>query len=78
MELMGGAEYVLSRSGYCLSVFNARQSVERELEVANIIGSRFIDGVILSGVYGNEKDKVFISEMLKMDVPAMISMFALV
>ena len=73
VELMGGAEYVFSRKGYCLSVFNARQSIERELEIANIIDSRFIDGVILSGVYGNEKDKVFISEMLKRNIPCIMT-----
>jgi len=73
VELMNGAEYVLSRRGYCLSVFNTRQSIKRELEIANIIDSRFIDGVILSGVYGNEKDKVFISEMLKRNIPCIMT-----
>lgn len=73
IELIGGAEYVLSRRGYCLSVFNARQSIERELEIANIIDNRFIDGVILSGVYGNKKDKIFISEMLKRNIPCIMT-----
>ena len=73
VELMNGVEYVLSKRGYCLSVFNARQSIERELEIANIIDSRFIDGVILSGVYGNEKDKIFISEILKRNIPCIMT-----
>jgi len=72
IELIGGAEYILSRKGYCLSVFNARQNIERELEIANIIDNRFIDGAILSGVYGNEKDKIFISEMLKRKIPCIM------
>jgi len=72
VELIGGVEYILSRKGYCLSVFNARQSIKRELEIANIIDNRFIDGVILSGVYGNEKDKIFISEMLKRKIPCIM------
>lgn len=72
VELIGGAEYVLSSKGYCLSVFNARQSIEKELEIAKIIDSRFIDGVILSGVYGDERDKVFISEMVRRNIPCIM------
>jgi len=72
VELIGGAEYILSSRGYCLSIFNARQSVERELEIAKIIDSRFIDGVILSGVYGDERDKIFISEMVKRNIPCIM------
>jgi len=73
VELMDGVEHILSKRGYCLNIFNARQSIEREFEIANIIDSRFIDGVILSGVYGNEKDKVFISEMLKRKIPCIMT-----
>lgn len=72
VELIGGAEYILSGSGYCLCVFNARQSIEKELEIAKIIDSRSIDGVILSGVYGDERDKVFISEMVKRNIPCIM------
>ncbi len=72
VELIGGAEHVLSGEGYCLSVFNARQSIERELKIAKIIDSRFIDGVILSGVYGDERDRVFISEMVKRNIPCIM------
>lgn len=72
VELIGGAEYVLSARGYCLSVFNARQNIKKELEIAKIIDSRSIDGVIFSGVYGDERDKVFISEMVKRNIPCIM------
>lgn len=72
VELIGGAEHILSDRGYCLSVFNACQSIEKELEIAKIIDSRFIDGVILSGVYGDKRDKVFISEMVKRNIPCIM------
>lgn len=52
MDLISGAEYELSKRGYCLIVFNVRQSLEKELEIVKIIDNRFIDGVIFSGVYG--------------------------
>ncbi|MES0342109.1 MAG: hypothetical protein ABUK08_07330 [Candidatus Humimicrobiaceae bacterium] len=51
VELIGGPEYVLSRRGYCLSVFGTRQNIERELEIANIRDNSFRDGVILSSVF---------------------------
>ncbi|MGM0366031.1 MAG: LacI family DNA-binding transcriptional regulator [Actinomycetota bacterium] len=72
IELIGGAEYILYKNGYCLSVFNARQNIERQLEIANIIDNRIIDGVIFSGVYGRDKDKIFISEMLKRNIPCIM------
>jgi LacI family transcriptional regulator len=72
MDLLSGAEYELSKRGYCLNIFNVRQSIERELEVASIIDNRFIDGVIFSGVYGNKKDKIFISEMLNRGIPCVM------
>jgi LacI family transcriptional regulator len=72
VELIGGAEYILTLKGYSLSVFNARQSIEKELEIAKIIGSRSIDGVILSGIYGDERDKVFISEMVERNIPCIM------
>ncbi len=72
IELIGGAESILYENGYCLSVFNARQSVERQLEIAKIIDNRIIDGVIFSGVYGREKDKIFINEMLKREIPCIM------
>jgi len=72
IELIGGAEYILYKNGYCLTVFNARQSIERQLEIANIIDNRIIDGVIFSGVYGGEKDKIFISEMVKRGIPCIM------
>jgi DNA-binding LacI/PurR family transcriptional regulator len=72
IELIGGVEYVLYNNGYCLSVFNARQNIERQLEIANIIDNRIIEGVIFSGVYGGEKDKIFISEMIKRNIPCIM------
>jgi DNA-binding LacI/PurR family transcriptional regulator len=72
MDLISGAEFELSNRGYCLIVFNVRQVVEREFEILNIINNRFIDGVIFSGVYGNNKDKAFISEMFNREIPCVM------
>lgn len=72
MDLISGAEYELSQRGYCLNVFNARQSLEREIEIVKIIDNRSIDGVIFSGVYGNKNDKIFITEMLKKNIPCIM------
>lgn len=72
MDLITGTEYELSRRGYCLNIFNLRESIEREAEIAKIIDNRFIDGVIFSSVYGNKKDKIFILEMMERDIPCIM------
>ena len=72
IQLIGGVESIVSKDGYCLSIFNARQSIEKELEIAKIIDNRFIDGVIFSGVFGNEKEKAFILEMQKREIPCIM------
>ena len=72
MDLINGTEYELSKRGYCLNIFNFRESVEREREIAKIIDNRFIDGVIFSSVYGNKNDKIFILEMLKRNIPCIM------
>ncbi len=72
IELLGGAEYILYKNGYSLSVFNARQNIDRLLEIANIIDNRIIDGVIFCGVYGRDKDKIFISEMVQRNIPCIM------
>lgn len=72
IELIDGVEYCLSQNGYTLSIFNARQSTEKQLEIARIVDRRFIDGVIFSGVYGNQEDKKFIIEMQKRKTPCIM------
>jgi len=72
IDLINGAELELSKKGYCLNIFNVRQSIEKEIEIANIIDNRIIDGVIFSGVYGNKNDKVFITEMLERNIPCIM------
>ena len=72
IQLINGVELIVSKNGYCLSIFNARQSLENELKIVKIIDDRFIDGVIFSGVYGNENEKAFIFEMQKREIPCIM------
>lgn len=71
-ELVDGVESELSKNGYCLNVFNTRQSIDKELEIIDIINNRIIDGVIVSGVYGSKEDRIFISEMLRRKIPCIL------
>jgi DNA-binding LacI/PurR family transcriptional regulator len=72
IDLIRGVESILYQNKYCMSVFNAEQSLKKELEIAKIIDNRFIDGVIFSGVYGNEREEAFIIEMQKRKIPCVM------
>ena len=71
-ELVSGVEFALSKNEYCLNVFNTRESIDKEMEIIDIIDNRIIDGVIVSGVYGSKEDRVFTSEMLRRKIPCIL------
>lgn len=70
--LISGVESVLTSKGYCMILFSTTESINIELEILNNIRNRIIDGVIVSGVYGSDEDKLFISEIQKRGIPYLL------
>jgi LacI family transcriptional regulator len=67
-DLISAVEKVTSSHNYALILNNTKDSVDRELEFLDIIDNRLIDGIIVSGVYGYDEDKVFINEIQKRNI----------
>ncbi|MCX6383723.1 MAG: LacI family DNA-binding transcriptional regulator [Actinobacteria bacterium] len=72
VELISGAELAMSKKGYSMTLFNTRQNIFREREIIDTLDSMIIDGVIFSGVYGGEEEKIFISEVQKRNIPIIL------
>lgn len=72
VELISGAELAMSKKGYSMTLFNTRQNTSREKDIIDTLDSMIIDGVIFSGVYGGEEEKVFISEVQKRNIPIIL------
>lgn len=72
IELISGAELAMSKKGYSMTLFNTRQNVFREKDIIDTLDSMIIDGVIFSGVYGSEEEKIFISEVQKRNIPIIL------
>ena len=68
-DLIQGVENELYNLGYGLILINTEGSVKKEIEIIDIIKNRIIDGVIISGVYGDIKDNKFVNEMDKRKIP---------
>jgi len=71
-SLVDGVGTIVSKRGYSLTLFNTKESIEKELEILDIINNRSIDGAIVSGVYGREEDRLFISEVEKRKIPCIL------
>jgi LacI family transcriptional regulator len=72
IELVNGAELAMSKKGYSMTLFNTRQNINREKDIIDTLDSMIIDGVIFSGVYGGEEEKLFISEVQKRNIPIIL------
>jgi DNA-binding LacI/PurR family transcriptional regulator len=64
-ELIKGVEQKLTESGYCLILFNTRDSIDKELEAINLIQERVIDGIIISGILGGKEDEESLVKRVK-------------
>ena len=71
-DLINGVETKLASKGYCMIFFNTKQSIDKELEILDIISNRIIDGMIVSGVYGSKEDKLFISKVQEREIPCIL------
>jgi len=72
IEIIAGAEKLMSKKGYILCLFNTRQNLEREKDIIETIQSMNIDGVMFSGIYGNKEEEIFISNMQKKEIPIIL------
>ncbi len=70
--LINGVETKLANKGYCMIFFNTKQSIDKELEILDIISNRIIDGIIVSEVYGSKKDRLFISKVQERGIPCIL------
>lgn len=73
MDFVMGVEKVAFDNGYCVNIFSTRQEIDKEKEIIKIINNRIIDGVIFSGVYGNEKDLPFVQELKAKKIPCIMA-----
>ena len=68
-DLIQGVEHKLYDLGYGLFLINTEGSIQKEREVIEIIKNRIIDGVIISGVYGNIEDSILVKGLDKKQIP---------
>jgi LacI family transcriptional regulator len=68
IDLITAIENVATSKGYSLLLYNTKEDIHKELDFLNVINKRTIDGIIVSGVYGFEEDKLFIDEIQKRNI----------
>jgi LacI family transcriptional regulator len=69
IDIISGAESEMSKKNYILCLFNTKQNINREKDILETMLSMNIDGVIFSGVYGSEEEKIFLSNLYKSNMP---------
>jgi len=69
-ELVKSIESRLSENGYCLVLFNTKNDLKREQEVIEIVKERIIDGIIISGVFGGQKDHDIVEKIQGLEIPS--------
>jgi DNA-binding LacI/PurR family transcriptional regulator len=69
-ELVKSIESSLSEKGYCLVLFNTKNDLKRELQVIEIVKERIIDGIIISGVFGGDKNQDIVEKIQGLEIPS--------
>ena len=68
IDLIVAVENMASSKGYSFLLYSTKESIQKELDFLDVINKRTIDGIIVSGVYGFEEDKIFIDEIQKRNI----------